>query len=202
MIYFSAKDLLNRSCKQLKFFIENPKAKPKPTVDQYNGIDYQHQIATSVDGLVGEEMGNYIEFDNIIVYFSNDIVTTSEIIEVKNINKEKPVAEYYRNNSILQSAVYYALTQECNRFLRTSAFHVNSGHDYKTAVLNRDFKYKLYFGNEKYEILLTNRSKLITFLKTKALYCLDWNKAKLFDEKYKRKEFEILKDCFKYKKII
>ena len=201
MIYFSAKDLLNRSCKQLKFFIDNPEAKPKPTYAQYDGIDYQHQIALSIDNLIGEEMGNYIEFDNIRVYFSNDIVTTSEIIEVKNINKERSVAEYYRNNSILQSAVYYALTQVCNRFLRTSAFHHNNGYDYKTVVLNDDFKYKLYFGDEKYIILLTNISKLITFLKTKALHCLDWNKAKLFDEKYKRKEFEILKDCFKYKKI-
>lgn len=200
-VFFSAKDLVSRSCKQLKFFIENPDAKPKPTDAQYDGIDYQHQIALSIDGLIGEEMGNYIEFDNIRVYFSNDIVTPSEIIEVKNIDKNRPVEEYYRNNSILQTAMYCALTWECNRFLRTSAFHVNSGHEYKTTIVDSRFEYKLYFGDEKYLILITNREKLIYFLKTKALYCLDWNKAKEFDAKYKRREFEVLKDCFEYKKI-
>ena len=163
MIYFSAKDLLNRSCKQLKFFIDNPGAKPKPTCAQYDGLDYQHQIALSINNLIGEEMGNYIEFDNIRVYFSNDIVTASEIIEVKNINKDRPVAEYYRNNSILQSAVYYALTRECNRFLRTSAFHLNNGHDYKTVVLSEKYYNNLFAELSTKEIINKLKSDRYSF---------------------------------------
>lgn len=201
-INFSAKDLLTRSCMQLKMFLDKPELRPQPTLAQYSGVDYQHQLIETIPDVIGEEMGNFIVFDNVRIYFSNDIITKNGIIEVKYVDKTKEVPEWYFNNSILQCAVYKALTVECKNELRTAAFHIKSGNIMQNHKFNNDmFEYILYFGNEKYKVELTNQEKLIKFLKFKVQHCLTWDNAKLFDGKYKRREFELLKNCFKFEKI-
>lgn len=200
-INFSAKDLVSRSCMQIKLFLEKPELRPKPNLNQWDGVDYQHEIAIQTDGIIGEEMGNCFEFDEVRIYFSNDIVTKDKIIEVKHINKERIIEEWYLNSCLLQCAIYKALVEECDNKLKTSLFHINNGNPMKNCILDNDFEYILYFGDERYTIEVTDRNKIIQFFKTKAKHCLNWEDARYFDNQYKRKEFEILKDCFNYTKI-
>ena len=56
-INFSAKDLICRSCMQLKMFIDKPELRPKPNINQYNGVNVQTQIAKQIPNLIGEEIG-------------------------------------------------------------------------------------------------------------------------------------------------
>ena len=200
-INFSAKDLISRSCMQIKMFLEKPELKPKPNINQWKGVDYQHEIATQIDGVIGEEMGSCFEFDEVKIYFSNDIITKDKIIEIKHIDKERVVEEWYLNSCLLQCAIYKTLVEECDNKLRTSLFHINNGNPMQNCVIENDFEYLLYFGEDRYKIEVTNKKKIINFIKTKAKHCLTWEDARYFDNQYKRKEFEILKDCFNYTKI-
>ena len=198
---FSAKDLISRSCMQIKMFMERPELKPKPNFNQWNGINYQHEIAQQTDGVIGEEMGNCFEFDEVRIYFSNDIITKNKIIEVKHIDYNRVVEEWYLNSSLLQCAIYKCLIEECNNNLRTSAFHINNGNLMQNCVIDNDFEYLLYFGKDRYKIEVNNREKIINFIKNKAKHCLTWDDAKYFDNQYKRKEYDLLKDCFTFKVI-
>lgn len=200
-INFSAKDLISRSCMQIKMFLEKPELKPKPNINQWKGVDYQHEVATQIDGVIGEEMGSCFEFDEVRIYFSNDIITKDKIIEVKHIDKERVVEEWYLNSCLLQCAIYKTLVEECDNKLRTSLFHINNGNPIQNCVIKNDFEYLLYFGEDRYKIEVTNKKKIINFIKTKVKHCLTWDDARYFDNQFKRKEFEILKDCFTYNKI-
>lgn len=197
---FSAKDLISRSCMQIKMFMERPELKPKPNFNQWNGVNYQHEIAQQTDGVIGEEMGNCFEFDEVRIYFSNDIIMKDKIIEVKHIDYDRDVEEWYLNSSLLQCAVYKCLVEECNNNLHTSTFHINNGNSMQNCVIDNDFEYLLYFGKDRYKIEVNNREKIINFIKNKAKHCLTWEDARYFDNQYKRKEYEILKNCFKVKK--
>lgn len=199
-VNFSAKDLVSRSCMQIKMFLEKPELKPKPNFHQMNGVNYQHEIAQQTDGVIGEEMGNCFEFDEVRIYFSNDIIMKDKIIEVKHIDYDRVVEEWYLNYSLLQCAVYKTLVEECNNQLKTSSFHINNGNPMKNCVVDKDFEYLLYFGKDIYRINIINKDKILHFIKEKAKHCLSWDDARYFDNQYKRKEYELLKDCFKVKK--
>ena len=200
-INFSAKDLLCRSCMQIKMFLEKPELKPKPNVNQWQGVDYQHEIALTIKDIIGEEMGGCFEYDEVKIYISNDIVTKDKIIEVKYLDEDRVVEEWYLNSCLLQCAVYKALTVECENKLRTSLFHINNGNSAQNCIIDNDFEYLLYFGKDKYKIDVHNSKKIIEFIRTKAKHCLTWENARFFDNQYKRKEYDILKDCFTFNKI-
>lgn len=96
-VYFSAKDLCTRSCMQIKMFRERPELKPKPNTNQWKGCDFQHEVAKTLDNVVGEEMGGCVQDDNLLIYFSNDIVCMDKIIEVKSIDETEEGYSYWED---------------------------------------------------------------------------------------------------------
>ncbi len=201
IICFSAKDLCTRSCMQLKMFMEHPELKPKPNLNQLNGVNFQHEFAKTIPNIIGEELGNFIEVENIRIYFSNDIVCNDKIIEVKNIDENRTLEKWYFNSCVLQSAIYKTLTYYCNNKLRTSKFHVNNGNPFIECSLNENIPFLLYMGKEQYEINVLNYDVFLRYLTKKAKSVLNWDDAKFFDLKYKGKEFDILKNYIKINKI-
>lgn len=200
-IYFSAKDLCTRSCMQLKMFMQKPELRPKPNINQFNGVNYQKELAKTIPNIIGEELGNYIEIDNIRIYFSNDIVCNDKIIEVKSIDENKIVEDWYFNSCILQSAIYKTLTHYCNYKLRTSKFHVNNGNPLIECTLKNNVPFLLFFGKEQYEINVLNYEVFLRYLIKKAKSVLNWDDAKFFDLKYKGNEFNLLKQYIQIIKL-
>lgn len=196
---FSAKDLCSRSCMQIKMFDLHPELRPIPNINQENGTNFQHQIALNTKNIIGEEMrGSFIK-DDILINFSNDIVCPDKIIEVKSVNRE--IEDWYFNNSIYQCAVYKALLMKSNKKLVTSKFFVDLGNPYIETTVNGDISYYLKFGNELFLIEVNNADKIVEFIYNKAIASMDWDKAREFDANYKFKEYETLKDYFKFSKV-
>lgn len=201
MISFSAKDLCVRTCMQLKMFAEHPDMRPKPNFNTEFGETFQHQIATTVKGLIGEEMrGSYIQ-DNICINFSNDIVCNDSVIEVKSILDNKTVEDWYFNSAITQCAVYKALLEKCGGKLITATFFAELGHPVIETIVKPDTNYLLRFGEDTYKIETTNNEKIIDFIIEKAKATLTWTDAKIFDYQYKHLEYDTLKKYFTYEKI-
>lgn len=201
-IRFSAKDLCTRSCMQLKMFRERPELKPKPNVAQWQGCDFQHNLTKALDNVIGEEMGNCLQHNNLLIYFANDIVTTGHIFEVKNItNYDATKDEWFLKSSLAQCAVYKTLTHFCKNKLKTAVFHVQNGNKYTECVVGDYTHYILVFGTKRFEIVVHNYDAIRNFILAKATHSLNWDTAKAFDLKYKGQEFEILKQYFSFKEI-
>ena len=197
MISFSAKDLCTRSCMQIKFFNENPDKRPKPNSNVLFGETFQHKVAEQTKRVIGEEMRGTFIYENICINFSNDIVTKDAIIEVKSVNRD--VEDWYLESSLVQCAVYSALLRKTNGNLVTSKFFADMGNPIVETKVKPNIDYNLRFGDTLYCIEVNDEDKIIDFIIKKAKHCNTWDEAKIFDAQYKQKEFETLKDFFKYK---
>lgn len=197
MISFSAKDLCTRSCMQIKFFNENPDKRPKPNSNVLFGETFQHKVAEQTKGVIGEEMRGTFIYENICINFSNDIVTKDAIIEVKSVNRD--VEDWYLESSLVQCAVYSALLRKTDGNLVTSKFFADMGNPIVETKVKPNIDYNLKFGDTLYCIEVNDEDKIIDFIIKKAKHCNTWDEAKIFDAQYKQKEFETLKDFFKYK---
>lgn len=199
-IFFSLKELCSQSAMQLKYLRDNPNKKPKITDKQYSGINYQTEIFKKLnDNKITQECGNFCAIENIIIYYSNDIILQRSIIEVKNIIGD--YNEYYLQNSLLQCAIYKSFIDYNNQYIYTSKFYENKINDKFHVQLPNNFKYFLLFGNQAFEIFNLDNRNLFDFIFSKALASLDYATAKDFDKVYKHNEFELLKHNFLYKKI-
>ena len=162
------------------------------------GESFQDKIAKETDGIIGQEMRGCYKTDSFVIFFSNDIVCSDYIMEVKSVDKNRIVEDWYFNNSIVQCAVYKSLLSVCDGNLITSKFFVEQGNPCVQTKINDNIEYYLLFGDNKYLISVTNTDKIIQFISAKALASMDWTEAKKFDTLYKHKEYETLKDCFSF----
>ena len=197
MISFSAKDLCTRSCMQIKFFNEHPDKRPKPNSNILFGETFQHKVAEATKEVIGEEMRGTYNKDNICINFSNDIVTKNSIIECKSVNRE--VEDWYFESSLVQCAVYSSLLQKTNGDLITSKFFSDMGNPVIKTTVAKNIDYLLRFGEDCYKVTVNDADKIVDFILKKARATYTWDEAKTFDIQYKQKEFETLKDFFKYK---
>ena len=194
---FSAKDLVTRSCMQIRMFAEHPERKPLPSQMVDYGEKFQRAVADTLPNIVGEEMRGIYTNGGISIYFSNDIVCEDKIIEVKSVTGNAP--EWYFQNSLLQCAFYKSMIMQGFNRLETASFLVNQGYERKSAIVATWTDYILIFGEEKYKIEVNNTHGIINFFLGKARACTDWNLAKNFDFINKHREFEILSkyfDCY------
>lgn len=197
MISFSAKDLCTRSCMQIKFFNENPDKRPKPNSNVLFGETFQHKVAEQTKGVIGEEMRGTFIYEDICINFSNDIVTEDAIIEVKSVNRD--VEDWYLESSLVQCAVYSALLRKTDGNLVTANFFADMGNPIIETKVKPNIDYNLKFGDTLYCVEVNDEDKIVDFIIKKAKHCNTWDEAKIFDAQYKQKEFETLKDFFKYK---
>lgn len=200
----SAKDLCSRSCMQIKMFIEHPELKPKPTINQIDGNIHHQEVVSKLKGVIGEEMGNCVPVcmgDDILIWFSNDVCCENGIIEIKNVDKNRP-SDWFFNMSLVQCAVYSVLSLYCNYDLHTAKFYTNQGNPYKRYKYEREtVPYYLYFGDEVYRIDISDIDSILNFIVEKAIACLEWETAREFDKKYKHMEYKLLSNSFTFKKI-
>jgi len=201
MISFSAKDLLTRSCMQIKMFAEHPEKKSQPSQMVVYGEKFQKAVTETIPNIIGEEMrGKYVNAAHgITINFSNDIVCEDKIIEVKSV--KYPVEEWYLNSSLLQCAFYKSMMILGARHLETASFYTNLGHERTCADIKRAIRYILIFGEEKYEVFVSNPHDIVGFFEHKAICSTDWTTAKVWDAKYKHREFECLRQYISYEPI-
>lgn len=199
-MFFSAKELLTKSAKQIKYFLDKPDKKPLPTLQEYEGCKFQYEIAKNMKNLIGQELGGKVRIGDDVLCFSNDIVTQDEIYEVKNINGK--YEEWFLKNSILQCAAYLALIKLCNGNLSTSKFFKEKGNKNIFYKCKNIQNYTLIFGKETYIINNVNENEFLKFFTDKINAIKDsYESCQLFDEEFKWKEFEKLKPYFNFIKV-
>lgn len=212
MITFSAKDLLTKSCRQIKMLNSHPEYRTPPSAMMEYGSKFQDAVADTLPNIIGQEMrGTYVSNNyghNIAINFSNDIVCNGKdhnftIYEVKSVVGKAP--EWYKQSSLLQCAFYKTMILMGADRLETASFYVNEGHERNIVCINPHInrvKYILIFGEEKYEVDVWDAARIIGFFEYKAACCCgEWDLATKWDEHYKHAEFECLKNFFSYRNI-
>lgn len=198
---FSAKDLCTRSCMQIRMFMMHPENRPRPTQNMLDGLSFQEMICSQQRNIIDQEMVGEVHDADDTIRFSIDIVTKDAFIEVKSVDKDREVPDWYRNSSLLQCAVYYALLLVSDGELHTAKFRCDQGFQRIDCYADKNNPYVLVFGEEKYLISLLDKQAIIDFVIKKKNACLTWDDAKEFDKLYKQKEFEVLSRHFRYERI-
>lgn len=164
-----------------------------------NGIKHQNKILKTYKNSKNEMTGKYIQ-DNICIYFCNDMIHMNKLYEIKNIFYP-PKNNNYLNKSLLQVAFYKSMIVKGANNLSTASFKIKKGFKKEYLTINNKSPYYLLFGDKKYQINVLNSKEIINFYIKKAKATLNIKTAKDFDNKYNKKEFEIMSNYFKYKKI-
>ena len=183
--------------------MEHPEKRPQPSAMVSYGEKFQKAVSNTIHNIIGEEMrGKYVNNElGITINFSNDIVCDDKIIEVKSVCGEYP--DWYLHSAILQCAFYKSMMLLGARHLETASFYVNLGNERVQTDINpaRGIRYILIFGEEKYEIFVSDPYQIVGFFENKAVNCMDWSSAKRWDEMYKHREFECLAQYSNYKNV-
>lgn len=205
MINYSAKDLISRSCRQLWYFQQIPPRevvkKKEPSKWQIEGSNFQDMIISSHFPNCYPEMCGVFEYNGNAVFFSNDICYKDKIIEVKWIDEESIVPDWYLQTSLVQCALYASFIKEGSTLLHTAKFALRAGRENKVFQVDQDIAYYLRFGNDTYHVEVLDSKPLINYIKEKLDCIPSHHKAINFDLKHKHREFELFKHCFRYRKL-
>lgn len=208
-IKYSAADLIKKSCRQM-VFLRNKKEQIVSAM-QRKGVQFQSKITEEIKeqnrGEVAEELRGSYSYDNKTIFFCVDLYFNECFYEVKSIfdkdgNVSDTYDEWYLNISALQCAFYKSLLMlGDNGRLFTPKFRIREGFEFKAQEINKFNDYFLIFGNVgKYKIEVSDPEAIIDFYKYKIESLVDYDTASIFDYKYKRKEFDILKEYFSFTK--
>ena len=209
MIY-SAADLVKRSCAQIVYFRETGKEKPvSPKMSV--GISFQESI-TQRESLTNEvacEMRGCYNYKDNSIFFCIDMVKNGEFFEIKSVTDENGVdtldyPEWYLQSSLLQCVAYKTLLLNMDgNTLVTPKFRLDAGFEDITINVDKQAQFNLIFGNVgTFKVNVTDDAKVLKFIQDKVDALLNYTTARAFDAQYKHKEFEILRDCFTFEKII
>lgn len=199
---FSASDLCKRSAAQI-FYLRNHPNKVYVTPEQVAGIKKQANNSKSKYC----EMGGAYRFNgDDVIYFSwDEIILNVDSGKAKFVEHKQVLGEpapWFKNSSILQTALYAALAVGQWEY-KTSLFHILNGNPkYKIDLFGYSRNFYLQFGEDIYKIRLVKSQELRDFLTKKALASKKYDTAIEFDRKYKHKEFELLKKCFTFNKCV
>lgn len=199
---FSASDLCKRSAAQI-FYLRTHPNKIIVTPEQVAGIKKQANNSRSPYREMG---GSYKLTNEDIIYFSwDEVILNVDSGKAKFVEHKQVLGEsesWYKNNSILQTALYGALALQQWEF-KTSLFHILNGNPkHKIDLFGYSRSFYLQFGKESYRVRLLKSTKLLNFLKEKALASKTYNTAIEFDKQYKHKEYQILKECFTFNRCL
>lgn len=203
IIHMSLSGLLKSSARQLCYLRKNKKEKPV-TDEQIEGNEAA--LKKSV-GLV-EMRGTYImetKTLKILIHYAFDEIQPNDesclFIEHKNIKSGSEVQLWYRNSAILQTAVYQAFAKlNPSKHLESATFHIKDGYEKKEFELNnRYLRSELHFGNYIYGVTANTPEKLVEFYSQKAVASLEYESAKLWDDRYKFKEYDHMHNNLTYR---
>jgi len=201
-IHLSLSQLLKQTAMQTCYYRKNKKEKPV-TEQMVKGNEIAHE--KSVSKYI--EMRGTYEHKHLLIHYAFDEIEVNDVsallIEHKNITSEKPVEMWYFESCILQTAVYQAFAHvNSNKILQTATFFVNEGNPRIELDLgNRYLNSQLRMGDKSYTVLVKDQKRLVEFYCEKALATFEYDTAKAFDTKYRRKEYQTLMDCLSFRPI-
>lgn len=192
MNFFSASNLVKKTCKQLKYLRDKEKV---TTEEQLAGEKHQHDIAERLGCC--EEMKTTFVHDDITIFACHDIVNNDFIAEVKDTSQFE-VKEYYKQKSMLQAAFYKSLLMNTGGILTTPEFRRKQGYDKQEMVVDNNIEYRLMFGDETYKIEVGDSFSIISYFLVKAkTSLLSYEEILEYERYHKHKEYEELQGCFK-----
>jgi len=196
-IMFSASDLIKKSAKQI-LFLRN--RKKRVTSGMIRGNEYAKKVVEKKHA-TAEEIRGAFHKDNITIFFSNDMLKNNILFEIKMIDEDREVADWYFESSILQTVFYKSLLMNSTGILVTPQFRIKQGYDSQTIKVPTNTEYHLLFGEDEYKIEVIDDKKINDYFIRKANATFDWEDAELYDYDHKFKHFQHLKKYFKYIKI-
>lgn len=198
----SLSDLIKKSARQLCYLRKNKVIQPA-TEAQIEG----NKIAIERTQSLYAEMRGTFSTDNITIYYAIDEVQVNDkaacLIEHKHIRNMDEVELWYRNASLLQTAVYQAFSKvNKNTLLETATFFVKEGNPkLEIDLKNRYIRSELHFGTEIYSVLVNNPQDIVNFYIQKSNMINDYDLASDWDKKYKHREFDYLHNHITYRLI-
>lgn len=194
MTHFSTANLIKQSALQL-CYLRNNRNKIVVTDGQVKG----NAIALSKSRSKYIEMrGTYCYDDMLFHYVFDEVIDSSRLEFIEHKSTMYGTPDWYINSSILQMALYSSLVHvNDNSNLVTASFV--KGDKHSLSIANRYKVFKVVFDNNtEYTVNSINPEKIVAFYISKAIASMSYDTAREFDLKYKRKEFEILKQYFSY----
>lgn len=193
--FFSAADLVKKSAAQIKYLRDKQERIYNARIAR--GVQHQKKVVEKLQAT--EELRSLIEIDDIVIFASHDLLTDDYIAEIKNVEGE--YEDWYLQSSLLQAAFYKAILIKSGGFLKTPSFRIKEGYPVIKTKVETSISYKLFFGEEIYEIIDVDTDALINYFLNKAKETYDYDRARAFDYKHKFKHYEELKTYFKVIKI-
>lgn len=216
----SAAYLVKRSANQLnKFYRDTLKGKSnksfilvdpfkvEPTADQLIGNEKALSKAVSpyleMQGVFTHKNKNTNE--DIKIYFTIDEVVKNKhryyLLEHKWLKDSDNPESWFFQQSIIQTAFLNALTfysrKEEGTVLQTAKFFEGSKH---SIVIPSTYYSKLVFGNDTYRVTC-DQLQVMRFFVTKARTISNYARAKRFDDRYRKQEWEAyFKNFIRYRK--
>lgn len=195
---FSASDLVKKSAAQLLFIILKNQ-KYTATNRQLKGNSYASEIVKKEN--TSEEKRGVIKLsEDDLLFFCIDMVKDNKYVEIKMVDNENTVEDWYLNSSIIQSAFYHSLLNDV-KSLDTPKFRKKEGFKQEVIQVIKNKEFELWFGKRKFKIeaniKLKNHFIKKALLIKECISTQDYDKCREFDRKYKFKEFDIFKPSFK-----
>lgn len=196
----SASELVKRSASQL-LYKEIKRIEWQPTPKQLKGNEFADEIVKKEQA--SSEKRGIINLGEDLLFFCIDLVKDDIFVEIKMVENENNYEDWYLYSSIIQSTFYASLLQQV-KTLDTPKFRKKEGFKQEIIEVPDKFKFQLWFGSSKKYEIIPNKKVLNHYLHKAKLIksCIetkDFDTCRLFDAKFKHKEFSIFKP--KYKEI-
>lgn len=194
---FSASELVKRSASQL-LYKELKKIEWNATPRQIKGNQYADEIVLKEEA--SSEKRGIINLGDDLLFFCIDMIKDNKFIEIKMVEDMNNYEDWYLYSSIIQSTFYSSLL-ELVKTLDTPKFRKKEGFKQEVIKVPNNFKFELWFGEDKYDIypnkkVLTHYLNKLQIVKS-CIETKDFDTCREFDLKYKHKEFSIFKPKFK-----
>lgn len=188
----SASEIVKRSASQL-LYKELKKIEWQTTPRQYEGNRFADEVVKKEEG--SSEKRGIINLGEDLLFFCIDMVKDNKLIEIKMIEDEDNYYKWYLDVSLLQST-YYATLATKTKVLDTPKFRKKEGYSQEIIEIPNNFTFELWFGKyQKYqvypnEVIYQHYIEKINVIK-KGILKKSFEECRLFDSKYKFKEFDI-----------
>jgi len=198
----SASELVKRSASQL-LYKELKKIQFAATPRQYKGNEYADEIVAKEEA--SSEKRGIISIGDDLLFFCIDIVKNNKFVEIKMVDDDDNYDDWYLYSSLLQSTYYATLITKV-KTLDTPKFRKKEGYSQEILQIPKNPKFELWFGeNQKFEVFPNNDIynhyiEKINVIK-EGIESKSFDNCRLFDAKYKFKEFSIYKPNYKIIKI-
>lgn len=196
---FSASELVKRSASQL-VYIYIKRIEYEATPRQYRGNIHAEKIIELEEA--SAERRGVINIEKDLLFFCVDMVKGNTYVEIKMVEGE--YEQWYLESSIVQSAFYASLLEDV-KTLDTPKFRKKEGYKQKVDIVEESKKFELWFGEDRYDIVPSDKLKQHFIEKLiivkRGVESRNFDEARIWDAKFKFKEYDMYKPKYKLIKI-